>query len=105
MMALSAAVGQFREMNGRLPSTDEYENLHPVQGFQVPFETKSPEPQTQFEGYELRASEITDPFLRPYFFESRNGRFAIVSCGPDGVRSDDDIVDDSVATGLCRPGT
>ncbi|MCB1090142.1 MAG: type II secretion system protein GspG [Verrucomicrobiae bacterium] len=96
MLALSAAVGQFREMNGRLPSTDEYRNLHPVPGFQVPFETKSPETQTQFEGSQIRASGITDPFNRPYFYELGSGKFVIFSHSPDGVRSNDDFVYDSV---------
>ena len=43
MMALAAGVEHFRQAHGRLPLPDEFDDLHPAPGFQVPFATESPE--------------------------------------------------------------
>lgn len=91
MRALAAAVEQFRQTNGRLPSSSEYEALGPVLGYQ-PFKSDSPEMMTSFDSPSQRAGDVMDARNRRLVYEQANNGYQIRSFGMDGIRSDDDFI-------------
>lgn len=92
MMALAATVEAFRETHGRLPTSDEFDDLHPRPGFQVPFASDSPETRPGFSRPDQTAGEALDPGGNPFRYEKTGGSFLIRTLGPDGIGSRDDVM-------------
>ena len=91
MRALAAAVQNYKDQHGKLPSESEFASLPPSPDFKNDH-TASPETQTIFTRPLQQASQINDPFLRPFRYELSGNTFLIRSLGRDGIKSEDDFI-------------
>lgn len=94
LMAVAAAVEYFKQTHGRLPSPEEFGDLHPAPGFKVPFRIRMGT-RFSFAKPEQRARDVTDQFKQPFSYEPAPDQrwFIIRSPGRDGVwRNEDDYI-------------